>query len=148
MRFYAESTTATKHNTDCLIIACDKTKNLIGTGPALDKACKGHIKKVLSQGDFKGKVAETLLLYPPIGIKASRILLIGIGKEGNYFSPNNYQFYENCCFFSVFHFAAAMLLHIAGGKGKHDLIRAFRNYCKRTERTYAWCEHQGYRIFQ
>ncbi|MCA1812793.1 MAG: leucyl aminopeptidase, partial [Halobacteriales archaeon] len=55
------------------------TTKLDGTAKLLDQASGGLLTKVL-QGDFKGKRAETLVLYPS-GVGASRLLLVGLGKR-------------------------------------------------------------------
>ena len=36
--------------------------------------------KVLASGEFKGNLGETLLLHAPSGLKAERLLLVGLGK--------------------------------------------------------------------
>ncbi len=48
---------------------------------ALDRAMGGRIRSVLASGDFRGKPGETLLLYPEGGVRAVRILLVGLGEE-------------------------------------------------------------------
>jgi leucyl aminopeptidase len=46
----------------------------------LDKATRGAVAAVLAAGDFTGKAGETTLLYPR-GVKAKRVLLVGLGRE-------------------------------------------------------------------
>ena len=45
-----------------------------------DDALKKAAASVLSTGEFKGEANETLLLHSPQGLKASRLLIIGLGK--------------------------------------------------------------------
>ena len=45
-----------------------------------DDALKKAAAAVLSTGEFKGEANETLLLHSPQGLKASRLLVIGLGK--------------------------------------------------------------------
>src|SRR5437870_7632608 len=47
----------------------------------LDRAAGGVLARVITSGDFKGKRDETTLLYPS-GVKADRVLLVGLGKPG------------------------------------------------------------------
>jgi leucyl aminopeptidase len=47
----------------------------------VDKALRGRIRKVLSEGDFSGKVGEVLLLHSFGELPASRVLLVGMGKR-------------------------------------------------------------------
>src|SRR4029079_4024697 len=47
------------------------------------RAAKGHIKAILRQGDFEGKLSSTLLLPALDGVAAQRILLLGLGKQAD-----------------------------------------------------------------
>src|SRR5438445_758035 len=47
----------------------------------LDRAAGGVVARVITSGDFKGKRDETTLLYPT-GAKSERVLLVGMGKQG------------------------------------------------------------------
>jgi leucyl aminopeptidase len=46
-----------------------------------DEAVKTAAASVLASGEFKAGVNETLLLHAPAGLKAKRLLLIGLGKQ-------------------------------------------------------------------
>jgi leucyl aminopeptidase len=52
---------------------------LAGAAARLDRATRGAIAAVLSGGDFTGKAGETALVYPR-GVKAKRVLLVGLGR--------------------------------------------------------------------
>jgi leucyl aminopeptidase len=45
-----------------------------------DETVKGAAAAVLASGEFKGGTNETLLLHAPAGLKAKRLLLVGVGK--------------------------------------------------------------------
>ena len=49
---------------------------------ALDRDLGGIIRSALERGDFRGSRGQSLLLYPQEG-GASRILLMGLGAEGD-----------------------------------------------------------------
>jgi len=49
---------------------------LLTTSDAVTNA----VAKVLASGDFKATLGETLLLHGPSGLKAERLLLVGLGK--------------------------------------------------------------------
>ncbi len=51
---------------------------LLTSDPALTAAAAA----VLSSGEFKGGVNETLLLHAPAGLAAKRLLIVGLGKHG------------------------------------------------------------------
>jgi leucyl aminopeptidase len=48
---------------------------------ALDKATGGVVRTVRSSGEFKAKLHSTCLIHNPRGLKASRLLLLGVGKK-------------------------------------------------------------------
>ncbi len=48
---------------------------------ALDKATGGVVRTVRSSGEFKPKLHSTCLIHNPRGLKASRLLLLGVGKK-------------------------------------------------------------------
>ena len=47
-----------------------------------DATVKAAAAAVLSSGEFKAGANETLLLHAPAGLKAKRLLLVGLGKAG------------------------------------------------------------------
>src|SRR5215472_13237589 len=46
-----------------------------------DAAIKAAAAAVLASGEFKAGANETLLLHAPSGLKAKRLLLVGLGKQ-------------------------------------------------------------------
>ncbi len=52
-----------------------------GATGAVDKALDGRIRRLIADGDFKGKARETALLYTNGAIPAKRVLIVGLGKE-------------------------------------------------------------------
>jgi len=53
-------------------------RKLTGAAHALDRATRGALSALLAAGDFRGRALETALLYPR-GIKAKRVLVVGLG---------------------------------------------------------------------
>ena len=47
-----------------------------------DEAVRAAAETVLASGEFKAGATETLLLHAPAGLKAKRLLLVGLGKQG------------------------------------------------------------------
>lgn len=70
------------HETPLLTLAIPEgTRELAGPAARVDERLEGAISRLIQSGDFRGKVGETLALYPaPATIGAERILLVGIGK--------------------------------------------------------------------
>ena len=52
-----------------------------GATGAVDRALGGQITEIIVAGDFKGKLNETLLLYPHSAMPATRVLVVGMGRE-------------------------------------------------------------------
>jgi leucyl aminopeptidase len=52
-----------------------------GATAAVDSAIGGTIAAAIRDGDFKGKIGETLFLRPARGVTASRVLVVGLGKK-------------------------------------------------------------------
>jgi leucyl aminopeptidase len=69
---------------DCLILGAFEEGELTDEARTVDAAAGGHIAALLARGDFSGKVGETLLLTGLSGIKASRVLLSGLGAKKNF----------------------------------------------------------------
>src|ERR1700760_2157443 len=47
-----------------------------------DEAVRAAAAAVLSSGEYKAGANETLLLHAPSGLKAKRLLIVGLGKKG------------------------------------------------------------------
>jgi leucyl aminopeptidase len=57
----------------------------VGMGVDIDKGLGGALSRVLKSGDFRGRKDEALMLFPPQGgLKAERVLLLGVGKREGY----------------------------------------------------------------
>src|ERR1700748_968159 len=44
-----------------------------------DSVCNAG-KGILTSGEFKATIGETLLIHRPVGLKAERLLVVGLGK--------------------------------------------------------------------
>ena len=54
---------------------------------SLDKAAGGALKRALQVSRFSGKPGQVLEVLAPSGVKASRILLVGMGKPADFGGP-------------------------------------------------------------
>ena len=70
--------------TDCLVVGVFDEGELAEEAKALDAASGGKLGKIVSRGDFPGRSGETLLVTDLEGVKASRVLLAGLGNQKNY----------------------------------------------------------------
>jgi len=67
----------------CLVVGiyCGARAKLGKNAALLDKASNKAISKIVNRGDISGDAGSTLMLYDIKGIRAERLLLVGMGKE-------------------------------------------------------------------
>src|SRR5262245_54000843 len=58
------------------------TRRPSGAARAVDRASGGAVTACLQQGDFSGKKDQVMVLYPRGRARAKRIILVGLGREG------------------------------------------------------------------
>ena len=80
MEFVVKSAKASTQKTATLILPLADDRALGGVAQSLDSASGGALSAVLKRGDIQGKPGQTLLLHDLPGLKAERVLLVGIGK--------------------------------------------------------------------
>jgi len=66
---------------ECLVIGIFDEGELTEEARAVDGAAGGRLAKLVARGDFPGRSGETLLLTEAQGLKATRVLLIGLGSQ-------------------------------------------------------------------
>jgi leucyl aminopeptidase len=64
---------------DCLVLGVFEEGELGGEARSVDTACGGRLKKILARGDFLGRAGDTLLISDLTGIRATHVLLTGLG---------------------------------------------------------------------
>jgi leucyl aminopeptidase len=69
---------------DCIVIGIFESQTLSGAGLEIDSATKGLITRIVKAGDMQGKSGTTLFLPEVSGIGASRLLLVGLGKQDSF----------------------------------------------------------------
>jgi len=81
MQYSLKSGDPAKLQGNCLIVGIFSNSTLSSAARALDRASKGALSRLLKKGDIKGDAGQSLLLYDLPGIKADRVLLVGLGEE-------------------------------------------------------------------
>ncbi|MDQ7979526.1 leucyl aminopeptidase [Paraburkholderia sp. SARCC-3016] len=66
---------------DCIVIGVFESQTLSGAALEIDTATKGLLTRIIKAGDMDGKTGSTLFLHEVSGIGASRVLLVGLGKQ-------------------------------------------------------------------
>ncbi|MES9904460.1 MAG: leucyl aminopeptidase [Sedimenticola sp.] len=67
--------------TACLVLGIFSRRKLTDSAAAVDKASGGYLSSILKKGDMDGDSGQTLMLYDPPGVRAPRLLLVGLGSE-------------------------------------------------------------------
>jgi len=74
--------------TGCLVLGvykgADGARELTRAAQLADRAARGALQRVLAQGDLSGRLGSTLLLRGVEGIKAERVLLVGLGEKDKF----------------------------------------------------------------
>ena len=81
MHYSTKTTAAENLVTQCLILGVFEGRKPGETLNALDTGAAAALKAALKKGDMTGKPGQTLLLYAVDGIRAERVMLIGLGKK-------------------------------------------------------------------
>jgi len=81
MELLVKSVNAETLKTATLVVPVSEGRSLGAVGRKLDEQSSGAISAILKRGDHEGKPGQTLLLHSLPGIKAERVLLLGVGKD-------------------------------------------------------------------
>jgi leucyl aminopeptidase len=82
MEFSIKSGKPEKQASDCLIVGVYEAGVLTPSADAINVASNDFLKTLIKQGDMEGKLASTLLLHGVAGVDSARVLLVGLGKQG------------------------------------------------------------------
>lgn len=66
--------------TECLVVGVSENNSLVGSDKELDKL----ISELLDSGDFKPKPGSQIILRNPSGLRAKRLVLLGVGKADKF----------------------------------------------------------------
>lgn len=86
MEFSAKVADASTLASECLVVGMFKAEmpELTETAKQIDKASKEQIRALLEHGDLDGGIGDAHMLYDLSGIKAKRVLLLGLGNKTDF----------------------------------------------------------------
>ncbi|QIK80395.1 leucyl aminopeptidase [Lysobacter sp. HDW10] len=87
LEFALNTLPATETDVDCLILGVFSDKTFTASGQAVDKASQGKLSALTERGDIKGSTGSTAMLFDVEGVKATRVLVVGLGDADNYGTP-------------------------------------------------------------
>jgi len=74
----------------CTVVGVFDARRLSPAAAQLDRAARGHLAALVKRGDMEGKSGTTLVLHDVPGIQSERVLLAGLGPQGE-FGPRQYR---------------------------------------------------------
>ena len=82
MKYFTTTSKASRRAVDCVIVGVYK-RGKLGAGAAdIDAASKGHIRNLIKSGDISGAPNRVAVLTAVPGVKAARVVVVGLGKSG------------------------------------------------------------------
>jgi len=72
---------------DCVVVGLFADGSLPASARALDAASGGRLAALVARGDLSGKTGRTSLLHDLPGVKAPRVLVVGLGEPGKFAVP-------------------------------------------------------------
>lgn len=84
MEFFTTASGASRRASECVIVGV-YTDGKPGIAAAeIDEASKGYISKLLKARDITGKIGSHLLLTAVPGVRAKRVLVVGLGNKSKF----------------------------------------------------------------
>ncbi len=87
LEFQLNSQNPLQTETDCLVVGVYADKSLSPSAKALDEASGGRLSALLNRGDVSGKTGRTSFLHDIEGVKAPRVLVVGLGEAAKFAVP-------------------------------------------------------------
>ena len=88
MEFGLESGTLATRRTGCIVAGVYEGGKLSRSAAQLDAASGHALAGIVGSGDLQGELGTTLLLHNIAGVAAERVLLVGLGPEGEFFETS------------------------------------------------------------
>jgi leucyl aminopeptidase len=87
MEFFSTTSAASRRAGSCLIVGIYEGGELGVGATDVDQASNGYIRKRIKQGDLNGSAGSIRMLTDVPGIRAKRLLAVGLGKSGAFDVP-------------------------------------------------------------
>ncbi len=84
LRFSLSSDRPATIDADAVVVGVFEDRSLPPATAALDEACAGAIRSLVALGDVSGKPGSISRLFQLAGVKAPRVLLVGLGEPGKF----------------------------------------------------------------
>jgi len=84
MKYFTTTSAASRRAGSCVIVGIYERGRLGEAATDIDKASKGLIRHHIKRGDLTGQLGSTRLLTSVDGVKAQRVLVVGLGKVSSF----------------------------------------------------------------
>lgn len=83
MNFTIKTAALQNISTSCMVLGVYQNKALPEITAEIDKLTRKKLSKIIAAGDINGALGQSLLIHDIDGIRAKRILLVGLGKKSD-----------------------------------------------------------------
>ena len=87
MELFTTTSAAHRRPGSCVIVGVYANGKPGRAALDIDEASSGHLTKLIKNGDISGKEGSTLMLSQVSGVRASRVLVVGLGKISEFNIP-------------------------------------------------------------
>ncbi len=84
MKYFTTTSSAARRAVDSVIVGIYNRGKLGAGARDIDAASKGHLKKLVKSGDLSSQLGSTTVLPSVNGVKASRVVVVGLGKSADF----------------------------------------------------------------
>ena len=84
MEFSIKNVQPGRTKSGCTVVGVFDTRKLSAAATQLDQTASGQLTAIVKRGDMEGKSGTTLMLHDVPGIASERVLLVGLGPEGEF----------------------------------------------------------------
>ena len=84
MDFATKTGNPLKYKTACLVVASGEGQHTTPTARLLNSRSRDLLARLRRQGDFNGRLGQTLMLHNVAGVTAERVLLVGCGGQRDF----------------------------------------------------------------
>ncbi len=91
MNFTIKTAALQNISTSCMVLGVYQNKTLPEITAEIDKLTRMKLSKIIDAGDINGALGQSLLIHHIDGVRAKRILLVGLGKKSDLTLKNYIQ---------------------------------------------------------
>src|SRR5690606_32966229 len=81
MDYFTTTSAASRQQAGCLIVGIYESGKLSTAAAEIDTATGGAVKRLAKRGDLSGELGESRMLCSLEGIRADRVVIVGLGQE-------------------------------------------------------------------